>query len=137
VGIATTAPTATLSVNGTANKPGGGSWDIFSDERLKDIKGRYTAGLNAVMRLQPLRYTYKPNNPLGFKADKEYVGFGAQSLQKVVPEAVSRNANGFLQVNNDAILWTMLNAIKEQQKQITELKSQVRRLRAASRTGRK
>ena len=137
VGIATTAPTATLSVNGTANKPGGGSWDIFSDERLKDIKGRYTAGLNAVMRLQPLRYTYKPNNPLGFKADREYVGFGAQSLQKVVPEAVSRNANGFLQVNNDAILWTMLNAIKEQQKQITELKSQVRRLRAASRTGRK
>src|SRR3989441_676333 len=42
VGIGTTAPTQLLSVNGTAGKPGGGTWDVFSDERLKNIKGRYT-----------------------------------------------------------------------------------------------
>jgi hypothetical protein len=36
-------------------------------------------------------------------------------------------------VNNDPILWTMLNAIKEQQQQIQELKQEVRRLRASSR----
>jgi hypothetical protein len=34
-------------------------------------------------------------------------------------------------VNNDPILWTMLNAIKEQQKEIEQLKGQVRHLRAA------
>jgi hypothetical protein len=38
-----------------------------------------------------------------------------------------------LTVNNDPIIWTMLNAIKEQQKQIEELKTEVRRLRATSR----
>ncbi len=38
------------------------------------------------------------------------------------------NENGYLQVNNDPILWTMLNAIKEQQKEIEQLKEQIRRL---------
>jgi hypothetical protein len=63
----------------------------------------------------------------------EQIGFGAQALQKVIPEAVSANASGYLMVNNDPILWTMLNAIKEQQQQIQELKQEVRRLRASSR----
>ena len=36
-------------------------------------------------------------------------------------------------VNNDPIIWTMLNAIKEQQKQIEELKRQIRQLRATQR----
>jgi hypothetical protein len=132
VGIGTSAPTDLLSVNGNASKPGGGSWSVFSDERLKNIKGRYQAGLSAVMQLRPLRYNYKPNNPAGLKSGEEYVGFGAQELQKVIPEAVSRNANGYLQVNNDPILWTMLNAIQEQQKEIAQLKAEVQKLRATS-----
>jgi hypothetical protein len=133
VGIGTTAPTDTLSVNGTASKPGGGSWAVFSDERLKNIKGRFNSGLRAIMQLQPLRYEYKQNNALGLKSHGDHVGFGAQAVQKVIPEAVSTNENGYLQVNNDPILWTMLNAIKEQQKEIEQLKSQVRQLRAATR----
>jgi len=133
VGIGTTSPTALLSVNGTANKPGGGSWDIFSDERLKNIKGRFNSGLGVVMKLQPLRYEYRRNNALGINSDREHIGFGAQALQKIIPEAVTMNANGYLQVNNDPIIWTMLNAIKEQQVQIEQLKSQIRQLRAASR----
>jgi len=132
IGIATTSPTATLSVNGTANKPGGGSWDVFSDERLKNIKGRFNSGLKAVMQLQPLRYEYKPDNALGLKSEGDHIGFGAQAVQKIVPEAVSRNENGYLQVNNDPILWTMLNAIKEQQKEIEQLKGQIKQLRARS-----
>ena len=36
-------------------------------------------------------------------------------------------------VNNDPIIWTMLNAIKEQQKEIVELKRQIRQLRATPR----
>lgn len=136
-GIGTTAPTQLLSVNGTAGKPGGGTWDVFSDERLKNINGKFTPGLSAVMRLQPLRYQYKPNNPLSFDSSKEYVGFGAKELQKVLPEAVSENANGYLQVSSDPILWTMLNAIKEQQKQIEQLKGEIRKLRTASHRRRK
>jgi hypothetical protein len=132
VGIGTSAPTQLLSVNGTAGKPGGGTWDVFSDERLKNIKGRYNTGLKALMQLQPIRYEYKPNNPLGIKLEGENIGFGAQSLQKIIPEAVTRNSAGYLMVKSDPILWTMLNAIKEQQKEILELKGQIQKLQSAS-----
>ena len=130
VGIGTTAPDQLLSVNGDASKVGGGSWQTFSDERLKKIKGPFTSGLNAVMQLRPLRYEYKPDNALGLAPVGERIGFGAQAVQRVIPEAVTPNASGYLMVNNDPIIWTMLNAIQEQQKQIVELKKQIRQLRA-------
>lgn len=133
VGIGTTAPTELLSVNGSASKPGGGTWSVFSDERLKNIKGNFNSGLSAVMKLQPLRYEYKSDNALGIKSQGEHIGFGAQAVQQVIPEAVTTNANGFLMVNSDPIIWTMLNAIKEQQKEIVELKRQIRQLRATQR----
>jgi hypothetical protein len=133
VGIGTTAPDQLLSVNGDASKSGGGSWQTFSDERLKRIRGPFTSGLNAVMQLQPLRYEYKPNNAMGLASVGERIGFGAQAVQKVIPEAVTQNESGYLMVNNDPIIWTMLNAIKEQQKEIVELKRQIRQLRATHR----
>jgi hypothetical protein len=129
VGIGTNAPTALLSVNGTANKPGGGSWAVFSDDRLKRIRGNFNTGLKAVMQLQPVRYEYNANNGAGVKLEGEHVGFGAQAVQQVIPEAVTTNSNGFLMVNNDPILWTMLNAIKEQQKEIEALKKEIKQLR--------
>jgi hypothetical protein len=132
VGIGTATPDQTLTVNGGASKPGGGSWSVFSDERLKNIKGNFNSGLKAVMQLQPLRYEYKKDNVLGLKSLGEHIGFGAHELQKVIPEAVSTTSTGYLQVNNDPIIWTMLNAIKEQQKEIEELKGEVRKLRARS-----
>ena len=136
VGVRTTAPDQALSVNGDASKTGGGSWQIFSDERLKDIKSKFTPGLSAVMRLQPLRYSYKSDNALGLTDTKEHIGFRAQELQKVIPDAVSASESGYLLVNNDPILWTMLNAIKEQQKQIEDLKVELQRLRAKRRSRR-
>lgn len=137
VGIGTSAPTQLLSVNGTAGKPGGGTWDVFSDERLKNIKGPFNLGLKAVMQLQPLRFEYKPDNVLGLKSPGEHVGFGAQSLQEIIPEAVTTNSAGYLMVKSDPILWTMLNAIKEQQQQIAELKAEVRKLQTAARRRRR
>jgi len=133
VGIGTNAPTDKLSVNGTASKPGGGTWAVFSDERLKNIKGNFNSGLSAVMKLQPLRYEYKSDNALSIKSAGEHIGFGAQAVQKVIPEAVTTNGSGYLMVNNDPIIWTMLNAIKEQQKEIVELKKQIRQLRTTQR----
>lgn len=133
VGIGTTAPDQVLSVNGDASKVGGGSWLSFSDERLKNIRGTYNSGLKAVMQLQPLRYQYRPSNALGLKSEGEHVGFSAQAVQSVIPEAVTSNDNGYLMVNNDPIIMTMLNAIKEQQQEIVELKRQIRQLRSTTR----
>src|SRR5205807_2131642 len=79
VGIGTTAADLKLSVSGDADKSvGGGSWQFYSDERRKNIKGRFNSGLKAVMQLQPIRFQYKPDNALGLQSEIEQVGFGAQ-----------------------------------------------------------
>ena len=132
VGIGTGAPNQKFSVNGDASKTGGNTWLAFSDERLKNIKGRFNTGLKAVMQLQPIRYEYKPDNALGLVSEGDHIGFGASAVQKIIPEAVTRSQSGYLMLNSDPILWTMLNAIKEQQKEIVELKGQIQKLQSAS-----
>ena len=132
VGIGTSSPDSLLTVNGTADKPGGGSWGTFSDARLKNLYGDYNPGLNAVMKLHPIRYRYKDDNGMGIRDRDEHVGFVAQDVQKIIPEAVTENNRGFLLVNNDPILWTMLNAIKEQQREIEALRGQLKQRPASS-----
>jgi hypothetical protein len=53
-----------------------------SDERLKDISGPVTYGLNEVLSIEPIAFTMKddPNIPK--------IGFSAQQVQPIVPEAV-------------------------------------------------
>ena len=132
VGIGTTAPDQLLSVNGDASKTGANTWLSFSDERLKTIKGQFNTGIKALMQLQPIRYEYKKNNTLGITSEGEHIGFGAQAVQSVIPEAVTKSDSGYLMVNADPILWTMLNAIKEQQQQIEQLKAEIQQLKTAS-----
>ena len=123
VGIGTAGPDAQLTVNGVADKPGGGSWSTFSDGRLKDVGAKFTHGLEALDEIQPVHYHYRADNPLNLPSQPEYVGVVAQQVENAVPEAVQRNKNGYLVVNNDPIIWTMLNAIKElDQKRETEAK---------------
>ena len=113
VGIGTSSPDALLSVNGSADKPGGGSWSTFSDGRLKDVGADFDHGLGDLARIQPVHYHYKADNPLMLPSQPEYVGLVAQQVEQAIPEAVQRNKDGYLTVNNDPIIWTMLNAIKE------------------------
>ena len=122
VGIGTTSPDHTLTVNGSASKPGGGSWAVFSDERLKTIKDRFTPGLAAVLQLQPIRYEYTSDNALALASRGEHIGFSAQAVQRILPDAVTANDKGYLLVNNDPIMWAMLNAIQEQHKVIEDLR---------------
>jgi hypothetical protein len=129
VGIGTTSPDNTLSVNGSADKPGGGSWGTFSDARLKTVNGGFTGGLSQVMKIQPIHYRYKPDNAMGIRDTDEHIGVVAQDVQKIIPEAVTENSKGYLLVNNDPIIWTMLNAIKKQQKEIRALRSELRATR--------
>jgi len=59
-----------------------------------------------------------------------HIGFSAHDVQEVIPEAVEEDENGYLIVDNDPILWTMLNAIKELKAQNDELRSRVEALEA-------
>jgi hypothetical protein len=97
----------------TARKPGGGSWANLSDRRLKNIHGGFTRGLEAIEQLEPISYRYRKDNPLKLPSDRDYIGVVAQEVQAAIPEAVAMGQEGYLEVNNDPIIWTMLNAIKD------------------------
>jgi hypothetical protein len=84
-------------------------------------------GLSAIENLHSIRYRYKEGHSMGITDREEHIGFVAQEVQKVIPEAVSENSRGYLLVNNDPILWAMLNAIHEQQKEIAQLRVQLKR----------
>lgn len=133
VGIGTTTPDSLLTVNGNADKPGGGSWGTYSDGRLKTINGSFGSGLGQVMQLRPIRYRYRPDNGMGIRDMDEHVGVVAQEVQRVIPEAVTENGKGYLLVNNDPIIWSMVNAIKEQQREIEQQKKLLRAQGAAMR----
>ncbi len=102
-----------LSLGAGARKPGGGEFDGYSDVRLKQISGDFEYGLDEISALQPIRYHYLKNEALGLPGDKEFVGLSAQDVQTVIPEAVSQDANGYLLLNNNPVIFAMLNAIKE------------------------
>ncbi len=125
VGIGTESPDDTLSVNGSADKVGGGSWGTYSDGRLKNLNGSFNSGLSQVLKIRPVRYRYKADNALGIRDTDEHIGVVAQEVQQVIPEAVTENSNGYLLVNNDPIIWSMLNAIKEQQREFRQQQAEL------------
>ena len=60
------------------------SWASLSDSRLKTVTGRYTDAITDVKELDPVKFTWN-NDP----KNSPNVGFLAQSVQGVVPEAVT------------------------------------------------
>jgi hypothetical protein len=124
IGIGTSAPAHLLSVNGTAGKPGGGSWSTFSDKRMKQDVRPFQQGLEQVMEINPVRYRY--NELSGHDTRKEYIGVLAQDLEKVAPYMVSTfemDGVKYLQVDNSAMTYLLINAVKELHDENQRLKS--------------
>ncbi len=113
VGIGTTVPSYTLHVVGTAGLSTGTAWTNASDIRLKDIHGDYEYGLNEILKLHTVRYSYKKDNPLKLPSDFSKTGFIAQEVQKVIPDAVKKREDGYLELNVDPIHWAVVNSIKD------------------------
>ena len=114
VGIGVSAPVYQLQLSSdSAAKPGSANWTVPSDRRLKDYDGDFTRGLAAMEDIQPVYFNYKKDNALNLPSDPKFVGIFAQDIQKTIPEAIRTGKDGYLQVTNDSIFWTMFNAIKE------------------------
>ena len=96
---------------------------------LKDISGDYTKGLNEILQLQPIRFHYKPDNPKGYSSEPEEIGFIAQEVQKVFPEAVSEGDDGYLDMNLHAINVALVNAVKELRAENSALRSELEKQR--------
>jgi len=121
-----------LEIAHNAYKPGGGSWDAISDIRLKDVIGSYTKGLKDILKINTVRYKYKKNNPYNYSGEEEHIGVVAQEIQKVFPEAVTKDQKGYYQVDKTPVDYALINAVKELKAENDELKQRLERLEKAN-----
>ncbi len=126
VGIGTTTPSATLTIVGNpasttlrlANFGAGtlmtdslGNVYDNSDERLKNIIGTSTIGLNELEGLTPINYYW--NATSGLDMTDENTGFSAQNVEQYIPNAVATDTRGYLTLQDRPIIAALVNAVKE------------------------
>jgi len=129
VGIGTNVPTALLHIAGTMRNSTFGSGNlqsdasgnitVSSDERLKNIEGNFTRGLNDVLSIDPILYKWKDTT--GYDTLNTYAGFSAQNVQLTIPEAVGQGPNGMLTLSDRPILAALINATKELNQKIDNI----------------
>ena len=56
-------------------------------------------------------------------------GIIAQDVQKVLPELVKERKDGYLGVRHDRLVGLLIESIKEQQKQLDELKKEIKKIK--------
>lgn len=88
-----------------------------SDINLKTNIKPILSPLSKLLQLNGVTFNWK-------KDDRPSVGVIAQEVEKVFPELVNEDEN-FKTVNYDGLIGLLIEAIKEQQQQIDELKKQV------------
>jgi Domain of unknown function (DUF5011)/Chaperone of endosialidase len=117
VGMGTAAPTSKLSVNGTADKVGGGTWGTFSDERLKKNVNSFTSGLSDILAINPKTFQYNGLKDFAPDNGETYVGILAQQMQQtgLGQYTISSSTSGYLKYDSSALTYSLVNAIKEQQ----------------------
>jgi len=127
VGIGTTSPGSKLQVgnSGDGTSATANAWNTFSDIRLKEnIKEiNPEEALQDVLNLRGVRFNWK-NDP----GKEVKIGLIAQEVEKIIPEVVSTGSDGYKSVSYSNLVSVLIEAIKEQQKQIEELKLRITKL---------
>ena len=125
VGIGTTSPTQSLHVVGNARITAmNGIGDIgadangvlqaaTSDMNLKNTIENSPFGLNEILLLNPVTFLYNDTDRK-IDSDVKEVGFIAQDVFDIIPNAVTSTGTGDLQLDYRAITATLTKAIQEQ-----------------------
>ena len=100
----------------------------YSDDRLKTKTGNIQNALEKVLSLDGFHYHANETAvALGYDASKEEVGLSAQQVQAVLPEVIAPAPIDpqYMTMHYERLVPLLVEAIKEQQKQIEELKAKL------------
>jgi hypothetical protein len=128
VGIGTTTPCSKLQVKGTitADEAVVVNASCTSDRRFKTILAPITSALDKIKRLSGVLFTWKRaeypdrNFPEGAQ-----IGLIAQDVEKVLPELVHTDDEGYKSLSYDKLTAVLVEAVKEQQAMIDSLRTEV------------
>jgi endosialidase-like protein len=125
VGVWTSAPGATFEVAATKTTLAD-AWTIRSSARFKENIQPIASALQKTEQLRGVSFDYK-------QTGKHSIGFIAEEVAEVLPEAVQRDGNGeIVGLDYNRITPLLLEALKAQQKVIESLEQRVRKLEAAA-----
>lgn len=129
VGIGIESPTYHLHVSGRIKSDG-----ILesSDVRLKKDISKLKDALQKVMQLQGVSYAWKTQEELDAEkinytvteSGKEEIGLLAQEVEKILPQLVNTDNDGFKSIEYSKLVALLIEAIKEQQSQMNTLKAE-------------
>jgi hypothetical protein len=123
LGVGTSSPTTTGLIRATN--------DIIayysSDKRLKDNITPIPNALEKVLNLGGYEFDWIPMKGI-HENEGHDIGVIAQEVEKIVPEVVTTRDNGYKAVKYEKIVPLLIESIKEQQKQIDELKELINKL---------
>lgn len=123
VGIGTTSPSYKLHVSGTLKSNG---ITESSDLRLKKNISPLKNSLNAILALRGVNYEWRIDEFKNKNLDKGVqIGLIAQEVEKILPEAVDTDNEGYKSVRYSHLIAVLIEAIKEQQTIIANQKNQL------------
>ncbi|MEW6100709.1 MAG: tail fiber domain-containing protein [Candidatus Omnitrophota bacterium] len=126
VGIGTNQPKSKLDIRGgDARIDAGYAWLVGSDLRFKENISTLNNLLNKILSLRPVSYNVKGNR----SGQDRYFGLIAQELEEVFPALVFTDKDGYKYIDYGKMSVLLLEAVKEQQKEIEQLKSEVNTLK--------
>jgi len=109
-----------LCFNGLGPVGGNGAyWNYSGVERKRDIED-YRSGIAEIRALRPVRFTRVappdvelPNGQISQHVPRREVGFVAQEIETVIPEAVASLEDIGLAMDTTPIIAALVNAFKE------------------------
>jgi len=116
--------TGGVGISGALNVGGDVVAYASSDERLKDNIELISNPIEKVQSLKGVTWNWNENAD-ELQQSLPNVGVIAQDVEKVLPQLVTDRDNGFKGVDYAKLTGLLIEAIKEQQKQIDELKSKI------------
>jgi hypothetical protein len=103
--------------------------DIRLKQNVRSIDG--DGVIDKVRDMTVIQYNYSNEfTKGGTDPDTRYFGVVAQEVEKSFPDAVRSDDNGYKMVSMNALTAILLQAVKDQQKQIDELKKEVEELKS-------
>jgi hypothetical protein len=120
LGVGTSTPTTTGLIRATNDVVAFYS----SDERLKANKTKIENAIDKVSKLGGYEFDWIPMEGI-HENEGHDIGVIAQEVEKVIPEVVTTRDNGYKAVKYEKIVALLIEAIKEQQSQIDELKTKL------------
>jgi hypothetical protein len=123
-----------LAITGDATVTGSvtaASHPTSSDARLKDDIVPLSGCLDKVAQIKGVSFNYRaaafPERSL---PQQRQVGVLAQDVERVLPEIVQTDVDGYRSVDYGKLTAVLIEAVKEQQAEIESLKSQMEQMRA-------